>query len=185
MKKAIMIVVTLVLALGMVGCDFESPVAAPSTDTQTQRKQEMAQREMNRQVDIPAIVNWQEKKLLKNVYELKDQADLVRYAYYFNTMTGEDGAFIGKCIGYGMPASAQFSNPEKIVVNEYSTYNGAGGYYGTLPQAEPNGLFMPEGLSATYLILINPDPNGSPATDVAYIESAINVYPWPLDPKDK
>ena len=31
--------------------------------------------------------------------------------------------------------------------------------YGTMPQAEPNGLFSPVGLSATWLMMIDPETN--------------------------
>jgi len=30
----------------------------------------------------------------------------------------------------------------------------------TIPQPDPNGLFMPDGLSATWLMMIDPETNG-------------------------
>ena len=41
-----------------------------------------------------------------------------------------------------------------------------------MPQAEPNGLFMPEGLSATWLMIINPDTG---EMEVIYCEPTITV----------
>lgn len=43
--------------------------------------------------------------------------------------------------------------------------------YAVMPQAEPNGLFMPEGLSATWVMRVNED--GS--TEPVYMEETITV----------
>ena len=146
----------------------------PKADTTIQKQQEQQAQEMVRQTGLPAIKNFTEKKRMKELYELRDQADLICYAYLVNEYNGEIGQFLGKCIGYGLPASTQYSNPEKIVANKW--LSGSGGLYGTLPQAEPNGLFMPEGLSATWLMMIDPDGNPKPV----YIEPSIIVSPFPL-----
>lgn len=144
-----------------------------SSDERIQRQQEQAMNEAVAQTGLPAIKNFQEKKMMKMLYELRDQENLICYAYLVNQLNGKVGQFIGKCIGYGLPASTQYSNPEKVAHKE--TMNG--GSFGTLPQAEPNGLFMPEGLSATWLMLI--DPQNGEARPV-YIEPLIIVSPFPL-----
>jgi hypothetical protein len=168
MKNIITLLLTATLLI-IVGCDKQ----APKSDAVIQAKQERALQEMVRQTGLPAITNFQEKKML---YELRDQEDLVCYAYLMNEMTGEIGQFIGTCIGYGLPASTQYSNPEKIV--NYNYRRSAAAYkYETIPQAEPNGLFMPEGLSATWLMMI--DPTTKEARPV-YIEPAIIVSPFKL-----
>jgi len=122
---------------------------------------------------MPTIVNFQEKKNLKWIYELCDQQDFICYAYLVNELNGTIGQYLGECIGYGIPYSAQFSNPMKNL--------GDGGYNGqsntVLPQAEPNGLFKPEGLSATWLIMINPVTK---KPQPVYIEPAIIVSPFKL-----
>jgi hypothetical protein len=136
-------------------------------------KTELAMQEANRQVGMPGIVNFQEKKLMKQIYELRDQEKLICHAYLFNKMTGKVGQYLGKCIGYGLPYSTQFSNPEKV----YHNWKGNGASATFIPQAEPNGLFMPEGLSATWLLLI--DPKTKKARPV-YIEPEIIVSPFKL-----
>jgi hypothetical protein len=143
-----------------------------SSDTQLQNKTETMLREANSQLGLPAIKNFQEKKTLKWIYELCDQENLICYAYLYNSYKGKVGQFLGKCIGYGIPYSTQYSNPEKEVYK--------GGYqqgFGTLPQAEPNGIFKPEGLSATWLIMI--DPKTKKQRPV-YVEPEIIVSPFPL-----
>ena len=136
-------------------------------------------KEANAQTGMPAIVNFQEKKMMKMIYEMRDQEDLVCYAYYFNQMQGKRGDFIGKCIGFGLPASVQYSNPERAVDLRKQLGLGtmADRQLGTIPQPEPNGMFMPEGLSATWLMLIDPATGDSRPV---YIEPLIIVSPFPL-----
>lgn len=148
-----------------------------TSDSIMQKKTENAMMELDRQVGLPAIVNYQEKKNLKWIYELCDQEDFVCHAYLYNSMSGKIGQYLGKCIGYGIPYSAQFSNPQKAVdlddvIGRNMTY-----HPGTMPQPEPNGLFKPEGLSATWLIMI--DPKTKKPRPV-YVEPEIIVSPFEL-----
>ena len=128
--------------------------------------------EAQRQVGMPNIVNFQQRKLMKMIYELCDKEDLICYAYIKSDYQGKL-FFIGKCIGFGIPFSAQFTNPEKVV--HQRKYNG--GSFGTLPQADPNGLFMPTSSSATWLMMIDPETN---KPRPVYIEPEIVVSPFPL-----
>jgi len=114
-----------------------------SSDEDIARQTERAMREANAQVGMPAIKNYQEKKLAKMIYELRDREDLVCYAY-LKSLDGK-AVFLGKCIGYGLPYCVQFSNPEKLVSDRFGS--AAGWYVGPIPQPEPNGLFMPQSLA--------------------------------------
>jgi len=49
--------------------------------------------------------------------------------------------------------------------------------FGTLPQADPNGLFMPTSSSATWLMMIDPETN---KPRPVYIEPEIIVSPFRL-----
>lgn len=170
--KNIFIVVLIMVALlfSVVGCDSKVPTA----DQQLAKETADAGAEANRQTGYPAITNYQEKKLVKLIYEERDKANLICYAYFYNREKGTIGAFLGKCVGYGIPASVQFSNPERIVRQGSS---GGTWYRGPMPQPEPNQLFMPEGLSATWLMLVNPHTTKA---DPVYIEPLITVSPFPL-----
>ncbi len=169
MKK--LTIILLLACIMLVGCD-DTP-AKPSADAQQQKQTEQAMKEANAQVGMPAIKNYQEKKLAKMIYELRDKEDLICYAY----LKSREGlpVYLGKCVGFGLPYCVQFSNPEKIVVNRRSSTYGS--IFGTLPQPEPNGLFMPETLSATWLMMI--DPKTGDVRPV-YIEPEIIVSPFPL-----
>lgn len=128
-------------------------------------------KEANAEVGMPAIINFQEKKIAKMIFELRDKEDLVCYAYIVNHMTGKL-VFIGKCMGYGLPYSTQYTNPIKTVDTRYSS-----GFCEQLPQADPNGLFMPDGLSATWLMMIDPETN---EPRPVYLEPEIVVSPFKL-----
>jgi len=170
MKQLIALIFVFIL---FTGCD-DVVKKTPSADTVAQEKTEMAMQEATRQVGMPNIINFQEKKVMKQIYELRDQENLICHAYLFNKITGKIGQYLGKCIGYGIPYSTQFSNPLKYFDDPNGTYD-AGSL--TMPQPEPNGLFMPEGLSATWLLLIDPI-SGEPRP--VYVEPEIIVSPFKL-----
>jgi len=169
MKKIIMFVISIVIMIVIIGCND----VQPKSDEIIQKQQEAAMREAVAQTGLPAIRNFKEKKMLKMLYELRDQEDLICHAYLFNVMTGEVGQYLGKCIGYGLPASTQYSNPQKIIRKK--DLNGSA--FIPTPQAEPNGLFMPNELSATWLMMIDPKTN---KPRPVYIEPLIIVSPFKL-----
>ena len=158
MKKIIGILLLIVTLGFMVGCDELNGVEKGETQAVQDNMEEM-----NRQVGMPFIENFFEKKMAKQIFELRDDSKLVTYAY----MTNLEGKFIylGKCVGFGLPYSVQYTNPMKRA----STCS-CEGYI--LPQADPNGLYMPEGLSATWLMLINEDTG---ETEIIYAEPSIVV----------
>lgn len=158
MKKTMFFLILSIFT--MINCD----IPMDAEDIQKEQTKKILT-EVNNQIGLPAIKNFQEKKLAKMIFELRDQENLITYAYIVNHMTG-NLVFIGKCIGFGLPYSVQYTNPEKYEIN------GA-----TLPQADPNGLYMPQGLSATWLMML--DQKTGKARPV-YIEPEIVVSPFPL-----
>ena len=122
--------------------------------------------EAERQIGMPSITNFQERRLAKMIFELRDQEDLTTYAYLVS-LEGKL-VYLGRCIGYGLPYSVQYTNP---MATSWSSRKGRA----TLPQADPNGLFMPSGLSATWLMLV--DEKTGDARPV-YVEPPIVVSPF-------
>ena len=167
MKKSILLT-TAIACFIMCGCD----VRQAKSDNIIQAQQEASMREMVAQTGLPAIKNFQEKKMLKMLLELRDREDLICHVYLVNQMSGEVGQYLGKCVGYGLPASTQYSNPQKLVKYLRGVADRI-----PMPQAEPNGLFMPEGLSATWLMMVDPD-TGEPRP--VYVEPLIVVSPFKL-----
>lgn len=148
-------------ALMLVGC------GAASEDSKQSAKTEALMSELNAEVGFPNLTNFQQKKLMKMIIEECDKEDLICYAYLKSDYTGKL-IFVGQCLGYGVPFSAQFTNPSKV--------SGSHGHWKIMPQQDPNGLFMPASSSATWLILVG--PKGNPR--VAYFEPEIVVSPFPL-----
>lgn len=169
MKKFKVLIISLlfispIFLMGATGCQ-DQPSAEKKQTEQTNKLLD----EANRQIGLPNIVNFQQKKLMKMIYELADKEDLICYAYIKSDYQGKL-VFIGKCVGFGVPFSAQYTNPEKLA-----------GYYRdnlvALPQADPNGLYMPTSSSATWLMMMDPT-TGDPRP--VYIEPEIVVSPFPL-----
>lgn len=169
MKKVILL---LVLSFILTGCNiFEED--NNDTDIIERKKTEKILKEIHNQIGMPNIKHFQQKKVMKMIYEETDREDLICYAYITAKYTGKL-IFIGKCIGYGVPFSAQYTSPQKVKEMSFMS-----GYkIITLPQADPNGLYMPTSSSATWLMLIDPK-TGKPRP--VYIEPEIIVSPFPLD----
>ena len=170
MKKTILFTFFCLISVFIfTGCLEETKTADSVQAEQTQTMMSEAQR----QVGMPNIVNWQQRKLMKLIYELCDKEDLITYAYIKSDYQGKL-IYIGKCVGYGIPFSAQFTNPERIK----RPYQGE---YITLPQPDPNGLFMPTSSSATWLMMLDPQTN---KPRPVYLEPEIVVSPFPLHNED-
>ena len=140
----IMLVVLLAAVLFVTGCENQ-----PDPDRIQAEQTQQAMTEMTQQIGMPQIINFQEKRWAKLIFELRDQSDLVTYAYAQSQVTGKF-IYLGRAIGYGLPYSVQYTNPQRIA----RTFSQGGGA-AILPQADPNGLFMPDGLDATWLMLID------------------------------
>ena len=167
------------LLLGILLLSFGCKQEFTNSDATQAKQTETALAEAQRQIGMPNIVNFQQRKLLKMIFELCDKEDLICYAYIKSDYQGKL-MFIGKCIGYGIPFSAQFTNPEKVVHGDKQLgYDMAGAinYPMILPQADPNGLFMPTSSSATWLIMIDPKTN---EPRPVYCEPEIVISPFPL-----
>lgn len=158
-------ILILVVAIMFMGCEGVTPSADIAQQNQTEKSMQQA----NAQIGMPNIVNFQQRKLMKMIFELCDKEDLICYAYIKSDYQGKL-MFIGKCIGFGIPFSAQYTNPMKIA------HKGSWGI-AILPQQDPNGLFMPTSSSATWLMMIDPKTN---KPRPVYIEPEIVVSPFPL-----
>lgn len=161
------LIITTIMVIAMSNSSCERTVS--SNDLLAQ-KQEQLMVEANAEIGMPAIKNFQERKLMKMILELRDQENLVCYAYIIPEMTGKP-VFLGKCIGYGLPYATQYTNPMKTE----SSYQGG---FEILPQADPNGLFMPASADGTWLMMIDPNTN---EPRPVYCEPKVLVSPFKLN----
>jgi len=164
--KRLTLLCCVLFCVSFVGC-IES---VPNADKRQAAETKKRLLEADKQIGMPDIVNFTERKLARDILELRDQESLSTYTY----LVSLDGklVFLGQSIGYGLPYSVQFTNPQ-VEVFRTSTNGG----FGALPQADPNGLFMPDGLSATWILLV--DQESGEARPV-YVEPQIVVSPIKL-----
>jgi hypothetical protein len=161
MKRLILLCVCCV---ALTGCVENVPDADKRQAAETKKRLLDA----DKQVGMPDIVNFTERRLARDILELRDQESLCTYTYLVS-LEGKL-VFLGESIGYGLPYSVQFTNPE-VVVRDYQSS------FGTIPQADPNGLFMPDGLAATWILLKDPESGEARPT---YVEPEIVVSPIKL-----
>ncbi|MCX6795604.1 MAG: hypothetical protein NT165_02690, partial [Candidatus Falkowbacteria bacterium] len=104
-KNSFTYLVALLVGLTM----FVSCGQAPqSSDIVQKEQQEKILAEGSAQVGMPAIKNFRERKIVKDLYELRDQNGLVTYTYIFSEYTGKY-TYLGETIGYGIPYATQFT----------------------------------------------------------------------------
>ena len=131
--------------------------------------QEQLANEAVMQVGMPAITNFQEKRVYKDILELRDTANLRTYSY----ITDLNGHLHKRCdsIGYGIPYATQYTSPQKIADH----YQGG---YAILPQADPNGLYSPASAEGTWVLCKVPN---SDKVSPVYIEDRVTVSTFPLE----
>ncbi len=158
MKKLATIVLAGLTVVTMTSCSGSS-----ARETETQQTKEIMD-QIQYEVGMPDIQNFYEKKMAKEIIELRDDSDLVCYAYTQN----RDGQFVylGRSMGYGLPYSVQYTAPEYIARSGSSTG------YAILPQADPNGLYMPQSADATWLMLIDEE---TAEAGIMYIEEDLTI----------
>jgi hypothetical protein len=160
------VIFTAFLAFVTMACE----VGPPSSDQVQRAEQEKILKEATAQTGMPAIVNFRERKLLKDILELRDQDGLVTWTYTFSEQTGKY-MFFCDSIGYGIPYATQYTNPEKEIYHTSTAIT-------TLPQADPNGLFSPAAAEGTWVMCKN--PNG-PEVRPIYVEPRVIVSPFKLN----
>ena len=120
---------------------------------------------------MPAITNFRERKMMKQILELRDQASFTTYTYLFSEVSGRLISFC-KSIGYPLPYSTEITSPQK---DQYYTSNTS--YHMAMPQADPNGLFPPASADGTWVMC--KDPHSDRVMPV-YSEPKLIGSPWKL-----
>lgn len=118
-----------------------------SSDDVQRDQQEILLKQATNSVGMPAITRWAERLQLKEILELRDKMPPT-HTY----MADLNGHLHKVCdsIGYGIPASTQFTSPQKVDSYAHSI---------VLPQADPNGLFSPSSSEGSWVLCLNPENN--------------------------
>lgn len=154
------------LAFTLAACDEQR-----QTSTQIERqKQEQMNMQAVQSVGMPAIVNFAEKRMMKNILELRDQN--VATTTYIVDMNGKTHK-ICNSVGFGLPYATQFTNPMRVARMSETPEHGNV----TLPQADPNGLYSPASADGTWVQCVNPKTGKA---TVVFLEPRVIVSPFPL-----
>jgi hypothetical protein len=169
MKIIARIVLTLAAIIGIVvglaglsGCDFK-----PTATQIEAHKQEQLTLQGVQSVGLPSITNFAEKRLLKDLLELRDKSPAT-YTYLVDM--NNNYKFLCNSVGFGFPYATQFTNPSHV---DADTQHG----YAILPQADPNGLYSPASAEGTWIFCV--DPKTEKPTPM-YIEPRVIVSTFPL-----
>ncbi|MFL0802552.1 MAG: hypothetical protein K6L81_02470 [Agarilytica sp.] len=157
----------ILLIISISACGIDTP---PSADQIQAEQTSQMSKAAAQAIGMPNITNFTEKRFAKLIYELKDQ-EVTTYSYFMD-MQGRLH-FLCESIGYGLSASVQYSNPQRVLHGPGTNGRSAA----TIPQPEPNGLFMPEGLAATF-VLCSDDRGG---VRPVYSEPELIVSPFKLN----
>jgi len=124
-------------------------------------------------VGMPAVTNFAEKRMMKDIIEMRDQMRPT-YTYLAGEMNGTIGEKVCDSLGYGLSGATQYTNPQKI---EWRS-NGSIYSSSVLPQADPNGLFSPAATEGTWVMCKVP---GMDKVMPQYIEPRVIVLTFPKE----
>jgi hypothetical protein len=158
MKKFLLASALLVSAISLGACKYDT-----SADAMAQAQQEDVQKRAQEEVGIYTPTNFTQKREANLIGQLLDQPNLATLSYT-KDIYGKWHC-VGHTVGFPLPYATQTTSPEKVS-NPYGTQ------YMTLPQAEPNGLFLPPQADGTWILLVNSKGVVRPT----YIEDHVNGF---------
>ena len=156
----------LLLVLPLIGLLSACDPGHPSSRQLEAQKQEEMQLQAVQSVGMPAITNFAEKRMFKDILELRDK-NVPTTTY----LVGMNNQLTKVCdsVGYGLPYATQYTNPQMRVGSQNGVV--------TLPQADPNGLYSPASADGTWVLCV--DHKDGKAKPI-YIEPRIIVSPFAL-----
>jgi hypothetical protein len=133
-----------------------------STEIERRKQEELSLRGVE-SVGMPAITNFAEKRMMKDILELRDK-NVATTTY----LVGMNNQLTKLCdsVGYGLPYATQYTNPQHL------TYDGPHGVI--LPQPDPNGLYSPASADGTWVLCVDHKDN---KPKPIYVEPRIIVSP--------
>ena len=156
-------IIALLAVLALVGCKV---MREDAPQLERKKQEEMTLRGVE-SVGMPSIINFAEKRMMKDILELRDRN--VPTTTYILDMNGRPHK-VCDSIGFGLPYATQYTNPQM-------PQQPFGGNTYVLPQADPNGLYSPAAADGTWVQCV--DPKTKKAT-VVYVEPRIIVSPFPI-----
>jgi hypothetical protein len=165
MEKTIL--AAMLCAIGLTACN-PSP---PTSNQIERRKQEELSKQGVETIGFPAIVNFSEKRMMKDIIEMRDQMHPT-YTYIID-MNGKPHKLCDS-LGYGLPYATQYTNPQARQTTADSMGNRTSD---VIAQADPNGLYSPASAEGTWVMCLNPKTKKA---EPQYIEPRIITTTYPL-----
>ena len=140
-------------------------------------------------IGMPAIKTFAEKRQLKAIYELRDNAALTTYTYTLDMNGKRHKVCPGPSIGFGIPYATQYTAPKALRMGKgiypegsgYTNNQEAGWSRYEAEQAEPNGLYMPQSADGTWVLCVHPQTKEPAPT---YVEPRVIVYLFEMPAAD-
>jgi len=147
--KRIALVTGLASTLVLAGCNED----LRNSEQIQYQQQEVMLKQAAKELGMPAITNFAEKRMMKDILELRDK-NVTTYTY----LVGVNNQLTKLCdsVGYGLPYATQYTNPGL---------------------ADPNGLYSPASADGTWVACKVP---GKDKISPTYIEPRIIVSTFPL-----
>jgi hypothetical protein len=166
MRKVLVVALFLIAFVGTFAgsCDDTTAVEKERNATNNQMSQLL-----NSQ-PIP-VFEWSlEREIVIDIFRARNEA-VSTWSVVQNPYTG---AIMFECpsIGYPIPGGTKLTNPYQIPGNDWSNTS--------IPQAEPNGLYIPESSAGTYINCVNENGTVSPVFEEFYVQT----FPFPVEEID-
>ena len=155
------------LGAGTASCDDQ---AFKNTNEIQAQQQEQITKEAALEIGMPRITHHREQRLLKELYELRDQSDLITYTYIWSEYLGKY-RFVCKSLGFPLPYSTQYSAP---------TVTKGDSFHALIeePQSEPNNLYPPASADGTWIMCVSDDGNKiNPTYEEPKVTTLLNPLP--------
>jgi hypothetical protein len=167
MNKLAILALPMMIMSGTAQAQFWGTTA----DNEARKQQEVLQNQAMNSIGMPAIKNFSERRQLKQIYELRDQA-IATYTYLVG-MDGRVGQKLCDSVGFGIPYATQYTSPQRVArTNETPEHGNV-----VLPQADPNTLFSPAAADGTWILCVNPETKQAVPL---YVEPKVIVSPFRL-----
>jgi len=137
-----------------------------TADQRAAQQQEDVAKRAQDEVGIYQPTNFTRKRLANRIGQMLDSPNLATISY----AQGLDGKLrcIGHTIGFPLPGATQTTSPQKW--ERIPTAVNAG--VSLVPQAEPDQLFYPSSMDATWIVLVNSKGVAAPA----YFEGHVQTF---------
>lgn len=155
----------LALLIGLIGCTGPNRPRSSVLSGEEEARDDvtMNQNEAYARHGTPTMTNYQEYGMAVHIQELRDRENLPTYTYTIN----KDGErrLLCESTGFPLPYSTQTTAPSKV----HHDIHGLA----VVPQAEPNGLYLPDNVDATWVNCVGDGGE----SEIFYVEERIMATP--------